>query len=718
MAETGTLLVELLTEELPPRALKRLGEVFADLIASGLRSRNFIASNSKVISFATPRRLAVTISNVLAVAPDAEVTDKLMPAKVARDSAGGVSEALKKKLGALGRAHMATSTLDAMHGPDRVFVQSDGKADYVYLRRLAKGQSLPRGLEEALGEAIAKLPFPKVMSYARRGSYYNDVKFVRPAHRLLALHEADPVAVSALGLASGRTTDGHRFLSRKDITIATAEAYEPTLEAEGKVVANFGKRRALIAAELQIAALGAMVIMPDELLDEVTALVEWPKVYTGGFDQSFLAVPQECLILTMQKNQRYFALADADGKLQNRFLLVSNLTVHDPSAIVRGNERVLRARLADAKFFYDQDRRQTLASRVPKLANVVYHNKLGSQLDRVERLRKLAGAIATRIGADPLQAERAAYLAKADLLTDMVGEFPELQGLMGRYYATHDGEPEAVAAALEQHYWPRFSGDALPDGLVAKALALADKMDTLVGIWGAGSQPTGDKDPFGLRRAALGVIRILDDDALPLDLPWLCEESQKQFRSGLIADGAWIDVQKFIVDRLKGHLRETGASAQEVEAVLAQREGAREFRLDAVRRMLEAVVEFNRHADVRELAEMNKRVRNIISKNDELSDSAHANFREALLVAPAEKALYRQMLAIEKELDRSWAEQNYGAYLQALLPLKASLAMFFDKGTGVMVMDPDPTVRANRAGLLQKLGIMVNKVADISKLAI
>ena len=506
---TATLLVELVTEELPPKALKRLGEAFAHRILAELRQRGFLDGESATKAYATPRRLAVSITRVRPVAPDTNVEDKLMPVRVARDAAGHVTEALKKKLAGLGRAHLATDSLDAADGPDAIYVASDGKADYVYLRSLAKGPPLSRGLQDALDAAIANLPIPKVMSYAAPGSYYNNEKFVRPAHRLVALHGADGVPVTALGLAAGRTTEGHRFVGRREIEVSTAEAYADELWAEGKVVASFALRRAAIEKALAAQLGGTTLIAPDALLDEVTALVEWPVVYAGSFDPAFLAVPQECLILTMQQNQKYFPLADAKGKLAHRFLLVSNVETRDPAAIIAGNERVLRARLADAKFFYDQDRRQPLAARVEKLRSVVYHGKLGSQADRIERVRVLASRIAAKIGADPAAADRAALLAKADLVTDMVGEFPELQGVMGRYYALHDGEQAVVADAIAQHYWPRFAGDALPEGKVAQAVALADKLETLAGLFGIDQIPTGDKDPFGLRRAALGVIRIL-----------------------------------------------------------------------------------------------------------------------------------------------------------------------------------------------------------------
>ncbi len=509
-----TLLVELLTEELPPKALRGLGEAFAAALTAGLRARDFLSPDSAATGYATPRRLAVSISHVRAVAPDKPFKERLLPVSVAFDSDGRPTPALRGKLKA-----RQLSQID----PDALLRELDGKTEVLCYAGIAKGGPLVAGLQSALADTIAGLPIPKVMSYARPGSYYNDEKFVRPARRLIALYGADVVAVGVLGLCAGRSTAGHRFASRPDIDIGHAEAYVPTLEAEGKVLPEFAARRGRIVAALVTAAGGAKVLMPEALLDEVTALVEWPKVYTAGFDPAFLEVPQECLILTMQQNQKYFALSGSDGRLQNRFLLVSNLDPRDPEAIIRGNERVLRARLADAKFFYDQDRRIRLESRVTGLDGVVYHRKLGSQGQRVRRLRVLSRQIAAEIGADAALADRAALLAKADLATAMVGEFPELQGIMGRYYALHDGEPAAVADALAQHYQPRFAGDDLPAGPVAQAVALADKLETLAGHFGVDEAPTGEKDPFGLRRGAIGILRILIEGKLALDLRHLIE---------------------------------------------------------------------------------------------------------------------------------------------------------------------------------------------------
>jgi glycyl-tRNA synthetase beta chain len=699
-----TLVVELVTEELPPKALKRLGEAFATSIESGLRERGFLDPQSVATSYATPRRLAVSVTQVRSVAPDAEVIAKLMPARTARDTSG-ITDAFRKKMAGLGRPHLATASLDATDGPDRVYVASDGKADYVYLRSLAKGQALVRGLDESLADAIEQLPIPKLMSYQRPNG--STVKFARPAHRLLALHGANIVAVSALDLDAGRITDGHRFQSRGELTIATAEAWEPTLAAEGKVVASFGQRRARIVAELEVAAAGAKVIMPDDLVDEVTALVEWPKVYTGGFDPAFLEVPQECLILTMQRNQRYFALANPDGSLQSRFLLVSNIETREPGEIIRGNERVLRARLADAKFFYDQDRKHSLASRVDKLGSVRYHNKLGTMAERKDRLRLLSPRIATMLGADPALANRAATLAKADLLTDMVGEFPELQGVMGRYYAEHDGEPPAVAAAIEQHYWPRFAGDALPADAVAQSVALGDKLLAIVEMFGIGNAPTGDKDPFGLRRAAVGVLRILMEKQLPLSLPNLVKLAFGAAKAAPGIDQRPKDVETFLLERLRAYLREQGYSANQVDALLSLRPS----RIDLVPAQMEAIRTFATLPEAEALAAANKRIGNILRKNE--SEVAPSVDR-ALLVDGAERELYATVQELLPVVRDHVESGDYTSALRSLASARTCVDRFFDD---VLVMADDGALRANRLALLRGLSEAMNQVADISKLA-
>jgi glycyl-tRNA synthetase beta chain len=703
-----TLVVEILTEELPPKALKSLGTAFADTLVAELRRRNVLTEASVATPYATPRRLAVAVTGVRNGAPDAEAIDRLMPAKIARDANGAPSEALRRKLASLGRAHVAAFDAEAAAGEGRLYVASDGKADYVYLRRLVPGMPLARALQESLDVAIARLPIPKLMRYPAGGSYYNDVEFVRPAHRLVALHGGDVVPVTALGLAAGRISAGHRFLARADLAIGVADAYAPTLEAEGKVLPSFAGRREVIVQALQSAAANAVVIMPDALLDEVTGLVEWPAVYEGTFDPAFLAVPQECLILTMQRNQKYFALADAHGKLVPRFLLVSNIAVEDASAIVHGNERVLRARLADAKFFYDQDRRQSLASRVERLRSIVYHNKLGTLHDRVERLRFLARNIGPRIGAAHALADRAALLAKADLVTDMVAEFPEMQGTMGRYYALHDGEAAGVADAIAQHYWPRHAGDGLPEAPIAQAVALADKLETLAGLFGIGAVPTGDKDPFGLRRAAIGVLRILIERRLALPLPGLLGLAFQAFNSVPATQPVPDELADFIYERLRGHLRDQGYTADQVEAVLVQRPQ----RIDLVPEQLAAVKAFEALPEAAALSAANKRIVNILKKS---GGDVAASVDVERLTQGAERDLWQSFEALAPEVDRHCACGDYTRALKALAASKPAVDRFFDE---VMVMVDDADVRANRLALLTLVAATMNRVADISKLAV
>ncbi|MFO1284129.1 MAG: glycine--tRNA ligase subunit beta [Burkholderiales bacterium] len=715
MTAPATLLVELGSEELPPRVLRRLGDAFAEALTAGLRERGFLADGSAATPYATPRRLAVKVSRVLAVAPDADVVDKLMPAKVAYAADGTATEALRKKLAQLGRASLAERRRgEAQDGTDRLAIASDGKADYVYLHSVAKGQPLATGLQSALDDAIAKLPIPKVMTYptpaspGAAASYFNREKFVRPAHWLVALHGADVVPVGALGLAAGRTSGGHRFLGRRDLEIATAEAWADALWNHGKVVASFDERRRAIEAALANAAQGDRVIAPDALLDEVTSLVEWPVVVAGTFDPAFLAVPQECLILTMQQNQKYFALTGADGRMRARFLVVSNLATADPSAIVAGNERVLRARLADAKFFFDQDRRQRLDARLPKLAAVVYHNKLGSQAQRVDRLRRIARALAPALGADPVQADRAALLAKADLVTDMVGEFPELQGTMGRTYALHDGEAAAVADAIAQHYWPRHAGDALPEGGVAQAVALADKLETLAGLFGLGQTPTGDKDPFGLRRAALGVLRILIEKRLALPLARAIAVAFEAFDSIPAVKPASAELETFVIDRLRGYLREAGGSANQVEALIAQRPDT----FGSLPERLAAVQAFEALPEAAALASANKRIVNILRKSG--SEAASAVDRSRLADG-AEHDLWAAFQKLEPAVDEACARGDYAGALRSLATSKPAVDRFFDE---VMVMADDASVRANRLALVARVAATMNRVADLSKLAI
>lgn len=689
--QVDTLLVELLAEELPPKSLARLSQTFADTLAGDLRQDGLLGASSVMQAFATPRRLAVLITDVLAVAPDRTIEVQGPSAKVGLDAAGKPTQALA------GFAKKNGVSLD-----DLVQVES-AKGKVFMARRVAVGTSLNANLELKVASALKKLPIPKLMRWGD-----GDEQFVRPVHGLVMLHGARVVPGTVLGLVSGRCTRGHRFMCSGDITLESADEYETRLKDEGRVIASFAGRRALIEASLlsEAGKLDAELGDFKDLLDEVTALVEHPTVYAGGFDPRFLEVPPECLILTMQQNQKYFPLFNANGKLLPKFLIVSNMQVTDPSNIVGGNQRVVRPRLEDARFFYNQDRNARLETRVPLLGKVVYHNKLGTQLERTERVQLLAGRIARRLGADAAQAERAAWLAKADLLSGMVGEFPELQGTMGRYYALHDGEVAAVADAIEQHYLPRHAGDRLPQSLVSASVALADKLDTLIGIFGIGGAPTGDKDPFALRRLALGVLRILLESKLPLELDALLADAVAAAADAKPPAWTATEVNTFMLERLRNLLKEQGYAFDEIESVVSQSP----TRIDLVPARLQAVRSFRSLPEAASLAAANKRIRNILNK----AAAPAAPASEGLLQEAAEKALFASVRILAPKVQSSLDAQDFSGALHLLAGMRADVDRFFDD---VMVNAEDPALRANRHALLGQLEVLMNRVADISRLA-
>ena len=706
MTTTQNLLVELFVEELPPKALKKLGDAFAQVLADQLKAQGLAGADAAVTAFASPRRLAVHVSGVADRAADKAVSQKLMPVSVGLTADGQPTPALLKRLGALGADASVVPSLKRA---------PDGKAEALFFDSIAPGVALAPGLQKALDEALAKLPIPKVMTYQLESGCeqpgWTSVQFVRPAHGLVALHGSTVVPLKALGLTSGNSTHGHRFEAAVDpVVLKDADSYAATLAQDGAVIASFEARKAEIARQLAAAAAkvggGCKAIEDDALLDEVTALVERPNVLTCSFEKEFLDVPQECLILTMKANQKYFPLLDAQGKLTNQFLVVSNISPEDASAVIQGNERVVRPRLADAKFFFDQDRKKTLASRVEGLSKVVYHNKLGTQGERVERVRAIAKAIGQQLGGDVLaqSADTAAQLAKTDLLTDMVGEFPELQGIMGGYYARHDGLTEDIAFAIEDHYKPRFAGDELPRNMTGVVVALADKLETLVGMFGIGNLPTGDKDPFALRRHALGVIRMLIEKDLPLNLADAVAIAVPAFGDKITdASGALTD---FVYDRLAGSLREQGFSAQEVDAVMA----LRPQRLAEVSQRLNAVRAFAALPEAPALAAANKRIGNILKK----SEGEGAEVDAGLFMEAAEKDLYAAMQTTVPAANAQFDTGDYTNSLQTLAALRAPVDAFFD---GVMVNAEDPKLKANRLGLLKSLHEAMNRVADLSRLA-
>ena len=708
----NNLLVELFVEELPPKALKKLGEAFAHNLAASLKAQGLAAADAVVTPFASPRRLAAHVTGVASQAADRSLQQKLMPVAVALDAAGQATPALLKKLAALGAGPEVVPQLKRAQ---------DGKAEALFLDSLVPGATLAEGLQKALVETLAKLPIPKLMSYQLEAGAAGEVRpgwttvhFVRPAHGLVALHGDVVVPVSVLGLQAGRNTQGHRFeASVNPVQLIDADSYARQLAEQGAVIASFDARRAEIVRQLSLVAaradstgLGLRPIEDDALLDEVTALVERPNVLLCQFEPEFLAVPPECLILTMKANQKYFPLLDAAGQLTHQFLVVSNISPLDASAVVGGNERVVRPRLADAKFVFDQDRKKRLVDRLAGLSKVVYHNKLGSQGERVQRVRKIAHAIGAQLGGPELaaQADIAAMLAKADLLTDMVGEFPELQGIMGGYYARHDGEPEAIALAIEDHYKPRFAGDALPRNTVGRVVALADKLETLAGLFGIGAVPTGDKDPFALRRHALGVIRMLVEGALPLAIHRLVGEAFAAFPEG--HSQAQAEVGYFLRERLSGWLREQGYSAQEVDAVVERHP---EHWAEIPRR-LAAVRAFAALPEAAPLAAANKRVGNILKKSE---GAGGGTVKPALLVEPAEIQLHAALALIAPRADAAFAAGDYTASLQLLAGLKAPVDWFFDS---VMVNAEDSALRANRLALLGTLQASMNRVADLARL--
>ncbi len=675
----ATLLVELLTEELPPKSLRQLSEAFAAEVTSELIKHRLRNRDPRHATFATPRRLAVAMANVRAAGHDSEnLVD------------GPVSSNAKAVEGFARKHGIAVEALQRRQTP---------KGEIVVANVKLAGARLEAVLAEIVEKALKKLPIPKVMRWGA-----GEAQFVRPVHGLVMLHGTKVVPGEVLGLKSGNKTRGHRFLGKGEIVLTNADGFEKQLLDEGKVLADFGKRKAEIERQLLAEAKKRNASLGDYqgLLDEVTALVEFPAVYVGEFDKAFLAVPQECLILTMRQNQKYFPLFGADDKLTGQFLIVSNMQVADARHIVGGNQRVVRPRLEDARFFYELDRRTRLEERVPQLGKVVYHNKLGSQLERVERVQLLAGKIARQLKADPALAERAAWLAKADLLTGMVGEFPELQGVMGRYYALHDKEPVEVADAIEAHYRPRFAGDRLPEGGVACTVALADKLDALAGLFSIGQQPTGDKDPFGLRRAALGVVRILVERKLHLSLKELIHAAFEPF-----AERPHTALRDFMFERFAGYLKEQGYSTLQVEAVLTKMP----VNLGVVPQQLEAVKVFQSLPEAESLAAANKRIQNIMRQAKFTLDGLAA---PDLMTENAEKDLYREMVAAKGPIEAKYAAREFTEALRLLAGLRPFVDSFFDK---VMVNVEDLRVRTNRLRILGELNLMMNQVADISKLA-
>lgn len=705
---TNPLLIELLTEELPPKALQKLGKAFAQGVYQSLNKQHLLGGQCALESFATPRRLGVRLSQVLAQAPEQAFAEKLMPVKIGLDENGNASPALQKKLAAKGLEHLSVADLTR---------ESDGKQEYLIAKGTAPGAQLAAFLQTAIDEAIANLPIPKVMRY-QLADGQTSVRFVRPVHGLVVLFGDQVLPVSVLGISSSHVTRGHRFLSQAPVQLNHANTYEQQLREEGKVIASYEERRDMISALLaeKAASLGATIGNDPEvtaLLDEVTSLVEYPAVYIGQFEEKFLAVPPECLILTMRLNQKYFPLFDpATGKLTHRFLIVSNMDIENPQQIIEGNERVVRPRLADAEFFFNTDRKMPLAARVEQLATIVYHNKLGTQLDRSERVRKIAAYIAQQLGANVALADRAALLAKADLSSNMVGEFPELQGIIGAYYAKADGEPEEIVTALADQYRVRYDKPVSQETLTSAILFIAERAETLVGIWGIGLVPTGERDPYALRRAALGLISAVEQLAAGqflnlqtrLSLNELLEFSAGTFENISLNPNTVTEVQEFIYERYRNQLNNE-YDRSVVDAVIALAPPLNEI-IDRVK----AVTAFAQLPEAESLAAANKRIANLLKKVDGSLPAINAD----ILLEPAEKALAGTIETIQPVALDHFNKGEFETSLRSIASTREAVDAFF---TDVMVMAEDPNIRNNRLALLSQLHGTMNLVADISRLA-
>ncbi|WP_144138754.1 glycine--tRNA ligase subunit beta [Providencia rettgeri] len=684
-----TFLVEIGTEELPPKALRSLAESFAANFTAELDGADI--AHGAVTWFAAPRRLALKVADLAASQPDREI-EKRGPAI---SQAFGPDDQPTKA--AEGWARGCGITVDQA---ERL---TTDKGEWLLYRAQMKGQAVSELLADMVSCALAKLPIPKLMRWADK-----DTQFVRPVHTVTLLLGSDVIDGEILGIKSGRTIRGHRFMGESEFTIDNAEQYPAILRERGKVMADYAERKAVIKADAEKAAqaLGGQADLTDSLLEEVTSLVEWPVVLTAKFEEKFLDVPSEALVYTMKGDQKYFPVYDKTGKLMPNFIFVANIESSDPQQIISGNEKVVRPRLADAEFFFKTDRKQRLEDNLPRLETVLFQKQLGTLRDKTDRLEALAGWIANKIGADVNHATRAGLLAKCDLMTNMVFEFTDTQGVMGMHYARHDGESEDVALALKEQYQPRFSGDALPSTDVSAALALAEKMDTLAGIFGIGQHPKGDKDPFALRRAALGVLRIIVEKGYQLDLVEMTEEAARLYGDKLTNKNVVNDVVEFMLGRFRSWYQELGYSIDTIQAVLA-RHPTQPADFDA---RVKAVTHFRSLEEAQALAAANKRVSNILSKSEEKSAD---NVLASVLKTPEEVKLATHVVVLQDKLAPMFAERNYQEALVELASLRDIVDEFF---ANVMVMDEDQAVRINRLTLLSQLRELFLKVADISLL--
>ena len=685
---TQNFLVEIGTEELPPKALKTLATSFADNVEAELNQAGL--SFDKIEWFAAPRRLAVKVLNLATQQPSKEIEKRGPAVSAAFDAEGKPTKAAE------GGARGCGITVEQAER-----IETD-KGEWLVHRAKIEGQPTKNLLNDIVANALAKLPIPKPMRWADK-----TVQFIRPVHTVTMLLGDELIEGEILGVASARTIRGHRFLGEKEFEIQHADQYPQLLREKGSVVADFNERKAEILAKSQAkaTALGGVADIEESLLEEVISLVEYPNVLAAKFEERFLAVPAEALVYTMKGDQKYFPIYDKDGKLLPHFIFVSNINPEDPTAIIEGNEKVVRPRLTDAEFFFKTDLKQKLVDRLPRLETVLFQQQLGTLKDKTDRIEQLAGEIAKQIGADEAKAKRAGLLSKCDLMTNMVFEFTDTQGVMGMHYARHDGEDEEVAVALNEQYMPRFAGDELPKSLVASAVALADKFDTLTGIFGIGQAPKGSADPFALRRAALGALRIIVEKNLPLDLEDLVKKSAALFGDKLTNQNVVSDVVDFMLGRVRAWYQDEGIAVDVIQAVLARRP-TRPADFDA---RVRAVSHFRTLDSAEALAAANKRVSNILAK----ADAAIGEINLTACVEPAEKALAEAVLALRTEVQPLIAQGDYTAVLDKLANLRAPVDSFFDN---VMVNAEDPALRQNRLAILNTLQGLFLQVADISLL--
>lgn len=693
------LLIELLTEELPPKSQKEIGIAFAKNVKEFLDKHHLSTEASENSIFSSSRRIGIYIKNIKDKAENQNVSIKLMPASIGFDSLKKPSEALLKKLYTVGLDEKAF---------DNIIKKNENSSEILYIDKNIEGKKLKDIIGECITSSLSRLPIKKMMSY-QLSDGWTTVNFVRPVHGLIVLHGANIIKTNILGIESNRNTLGHRFESKKEIiTIGHADSYKEQMKTEGNVIVSFEERKALIKNSLNEKAANLKdhltPIGDEDLLEEVTALVEYPNILVGEFESKFLEVPQECLILFMKAHQKYFPLIDKNKKLTNKFLIISNISPQNSSLIIQGNEKVIRPRLSDAEFFYMQDKKKTLQNYRLRLENIIYHNKLGSQSQRSNRVKIIATLIVNNLNLSKLldAVILAADLAKADLSTNMVVEFPELQGIMGRYYALNEKISEEVAFAIEDHYKPRFSGDTLPRSTVGDIVAIADKIETLIGLFAIGERPTGDKDPFALRRQAIGIIRILSEKNITLNLNTVITES---IQATKLAES--IDLNSFIYDRITNFFKDQGYAANDIEAILSIESGL----IHEIPKKLNAIKEFLLLPESQDLASANKRVSNIIKK---AGLKLTLNVNEALLIEEAEINLYKILKLVDAESRKEYLKKNYSVSLKLLCKLKNPIDKFFND---VMVNVENESLKMNRLALLNKLYSAMNLIADLSKLS-